>query len=953
MTIKKIFNKIFMLTLIAFTTFAIVSCGGGDDDKKEEVKIQFESTTNIISETTDAYLFVAISGTSDTTYTFELSHPTLTAIEGSYLKVIGSVSTNTEVSVTVRSNADKNVSVTKKFVIVAPKQEIAVYVDANKNAIKAGEEVQLEVLVQNATDTSVTWSVSDPSLVAIDSNNVLRVIGEVTKDTSVTVTATSNEDPTKSASKAIGILADGIAGQITFEASTTVLEKGQTANLSVVITGLTETGYKWEISDETLFSITDDVITAIGDSTVDRVVTVTVVSTADPAIKASKTFIFVAPVIEGQVGDLTTEMLQELGNASITVTGTLTDYYQDFNYSANNSVTIYDMSVMMSDGAWAGSWHYRETPNIVLTDNYRRGNVDGLKDQYGNVGHSLDRLYIDKDNKVARSTVKDYISIPAIWEAQHLWNHLNNLSIKKFDYDAYNEVYNYVIDPENMDDLYLMTYLSYSLTPMLSDTLTSMYLVLEDGAISKLVAQTEPVYYGGTTAMDGSIENPSAISYTKIEVSFSNIGTTVVPDPTPYEAPIYADKLSAALQNMKNAENYTFRAQDVTTFAPSTDSGDYVPESTSKRGLVKPTISSNKVYDHVSPQGTVGTVGQITKDAVLFATTGKYTASSDGNDYHTTYTGYRQMTEEYYEEFAFSRDTMSLYGKKRVYGNFHNDLPAFDFSVNVFEFNGTDMSNTGTMLYRFTLRETSITREIAMQLSCYSYADDAEASSTRKLSIVVDENGNLVSSTYPYNISYGTYLGYCTTTYSNVGTTVLDDDLFDGYVERPVKTSWSDYMTKYYSPNYSTQNSYEEHTDVVLEAVYGESAKDMPAPSLFLEIFGDNINGPFYNWREKGTDADGNPINYGYLSINCQSTEYDENSQITNFEEIITELRKVFTEAGFTESVANTDLTGGESGRSNRYITFIKGDIQVVFENNFTKFFFIYFYKTGDWTLNR
>ena len=46
-------------------------------------------------------------------------------------------------------------------------------------------------------------------------------------------------------------------------------------------------------------------------------------------------------------------------------------------------------------------------------------------------------------------------------------------------------------------------------------------------------------------------------------------------------------------------------------------------------------------------------------------------------------------------------------------------------------------------------------------------------------------------------------------------------------------------------------------------------------------------------------------------------------------------------------------MTGGESGRSNRYITFIKGDVQIVIENNFTKYFWIYIYETGAWSLSR
>ena len=422
-TIKNLFNKFFMFALIIFTAFAVVGCGDDEDDKKEEIKIHFESNTYVISETQSAYLFVSITGTENTSYTFEVSDPTLATVQNNSLSVIGTVKTNTEITVTAISNADTSVKASKKFVIIAPKLDVKVYVDANKSAIKADEELQLEVLVQNAADTSVVWSVNKEGIVAIDSNNVLRVVGEVTNDTSVVVTATSKEDPTKSASITIAILADAQAGQITFEASNTILEKGDSANLNVVVSGLTDTTYRFELSDETLFKIEGNVITAIGDATVDRVVTVTAIANGDPKIKASKTFIFVAPVIEGQVGDLTTEMLAHIGNENITVTGVVTDYYQDFNNSMNSTINSYDMSVMMSEGAWAGSWNNSKTPNIVLTDNYRKGETDGLKDQSGNVGHALEKLYINKNNEVAKKTVTDYISIPAIWEAQHLWNH--------------------------------------------------------------------------------------------------------------------------------------------------------------------------------------------------------------------------------------------------------------------------------------------------------------------------------------------------------------------------------------------------------------------------------------------------------------------------------------------------------------------------------------------------
>ena len=65
------------------------------------------------------------------------------------------------------------------------------------------------------------------------------------------------------------------------------------------------------------------------------------------------------------------------------------------------------------------------------------------------------------------------------------------------------------------------------------------------------------------------------------------------------------------------------------------------------------------------------------------------------------------------------------------------------------------------------------------------------------------------------------------------------------------------------------------------------------------------------------------------------------------------EIKDALVAEGFVLSVANTDTTGGESGKSNRYVCFVKGDIEIVIENNYTKYFWIYFYVTGDWTLNR
>jgi hypothetical protein len=279
-------------------------------------------------------------------------------------------------------------------------------------------------------------------------------------------------------------------------------------------------------------------------------------------------------------------------------------------------------------------------------------------------------------------------------------------------------------------------------------------------------------------------------------------------------------------------------------------------------------------------------------------------------------------------------------------------MPTFDFSADIFEFAGLTISG-GKTQYTFVLRETQITRDIAMEVSCYKYADDATASTSSTVTIVVDDDGNLVSTTYPYSLVSGTYMGYVTTVYSNIGTTTLEEDTFEGYVPRVWKTSWSQYITKYYSSTFSTLDSHEEDTTVVLNAVYGDAASDLPSPEVFMEILGDNIYGPFYNWKSVGQDSEGNDIYHGYISINCTSSEYDENYQITNYFELMAELQEALEAEGFVLSVANTDTTGGESGRSDRVVCFIKNDIQIVITNNFTRYISVYFYKTGDWTLNR
>ena len=403
---------------------------------------------------------------------------------------------------------------------------------------------------------------------------------------------------------------------------------------------------------------------------------------------------------------------------------------------------------------------------------------------------------------------------------------------------------------------------------------------------------------------------------------------------------------------MKDATNYTFYVVDNMNAMP--DTGDYDLYSVNGAASVSTsnTVLSAPYQNGTSSVGTAGSVGYVTPDAIVISVTGKYSYTLDGKNYHTEYSGYKQNSDGTYDEFEC--DAQGFYGTKKVSGNILDLMPDFDLSANIFKLTGMMINeNTGKFEYTFALREASITRDVAMQLCAYSYADDAAATSSMLLSITVDDDGNLISIQFPYDLS-GVYGGSCKVSYKNVGTTTIAEGAFDNYRPRVPETAWSQYtLTDYYNL-YTTlcknYGCYDEATgtynhkghvataDVVLQSIFGESWTNVPSPEVLMKLFGDNISGPFYNWKEV------NGENHGYMSITTYSTEFDENSKITNYEELMQSVIDELAKYGFTLSAANTDMSGGESGKADRYVTLIhESGIKIVIQNNHTKYLWIYF----------
>ena len=232
-------------------------------------------------------------------------------------------------------------------------ENVQIEATVNKSSIKSGETAQLTVTVTGSSDTSYTLQY-DTSAIKISADGEISVVGEITVDRKIDIMAIANADKTKSATTSITLTAKESV-KISIEADKTTIDKDTSAVLTVTVSNATNKAYTYVCSSD-IVKIENDVVSLVKEITVDKIVTITVSSVEDPLVKASIAILVKAPVVEGRVGDLTSDMIKAIGNSSITVTGILTDYYQDFEQSFNSTTHEYNIEVRMNDGAWDSVW---------------------------------------------------------------------------------------------------------------------------------------------------------------------------------------------------------------------------------------------------------------------------------------------------------------------------------------------------------------------------------------------------------------------------------------------------------------------------------------------------------------------------------------------------------------------------------------------------------------------
>ncbi|QNI32572.1 hypothetical protein H7849_00640 [Alloacidobacterium dinghuense] len=206
------------------------------------------------------------------------------------------------VTVTATSQADTTKSASATVTVTLP---VSVTISPTSASVFAGDTKQFTASVANTSNTAVTWTVkgsgcSGAACGTISTTGLYTAPATPPSPASVTVTATSNADNTKSAS-AVVTLVPGVV--IKVSPTTAQVIAGKTQQFTATVTGNSNTSVAWSVSGIGCTGATCGTITSTGLYTAPAAqptppqVTVTATSSADLAKSASVSVTILPPVV--------------------------------------------------------------------------------------------------------------------------------------------------------------------------------------------------------------------------------------------------------------------------------------------------------------------------------------------------------------------------------------------------------------------------------------------------------------------------------------------------------------------------------------------------------------------------------------------------------------------------------------------------------------------------------
>lgn len=958
-------TKIIILVLAAIMMLCLMLTACNSD-----VKIVISATKTELAAGDEIALAVLVSDGSD--YTLTVDNTDVAKIDGNTLSIIKTVEVDTDITVTATLVDNPKIKESKVFVVKAQVNPITI--TASKYTFDSENPLPVLIDVPEGETYNVAILPVGKATYSRETGQLI-ALGDVDKNTEITLRITLNSNSSVSAERKFTILP---------------LPKKPTLNINFT-DKLTKTGESVYVSqtpanaqiDLTLegegkerLSVNGQRITLIGElPEYDQRISVTATLRDDPSISVTKTLTIKAKVQEGQVAGkdfvFTSQHLAKFFTNNLTITGVATDVYRREG-STSPVETKYDFSVLMNEGKWLGSWKVAGSNNQSV-EYYYKGTgendiVEIVENKVTNTYNVTYKTYSDKNNQIVNTLLRDYQSVPALWQNMHYWNPFEEyISIGNIVYDNQLDLFQLVASSttatseENLKFQWFSAYLAHAFTPLLdnNDTLTDIYLKIElvDGVptVTGLKAAT-PIYAVSATEVE----------YTTIDITFSNVGGTIISEVEPFGEPEHKELLQSAFDKMHNATNYYFKALETSTYTPTGDDDDYTTTAASLFNATRNAVIKNETLT-LAGGGFEGLEGWVTNSSIMLKRGVKVQGES-GDEYAMTYSGYRAMNNNTHEAFAYVGGTTAKFVANRlIQGSLTKQLPSFDVSVNAFRYVGQRMVS-GKTVYVFTLNESNNTRDVAMQTSMSTYATEATFDAEKRLEVYVDSDGNLVSVVFPYELSGG-HRGYVTTTYSNIGTTTEIVTLKESgenfnYIARTVPTTWASEVISDYRPGHSTLIDPQVTTaDVVLKNILGQSANIDALPQIgdFVEMFDDDLTSVSFKYTDK---VGGGYRDYIEFRIRLDKSLLDENNVLptAEYEKILDQLKTMLASKGFTYDVNNSryerdPITNKVDVLSTgvRYASFLSDsnqNCQIVITNLRVGWLYVEFRVLGDWKLS-
>ena len=236
-----------------------------------------------------------VAGSLNPSVSWSLSPAVGTISRGGLYTAPATLGSPQTITVTATSAADTSKMATASMTVVPP---VRVTVSPSTASLAPSGTQQLTAAVTGTTNTAVTWSVNGAtggnSTVGTVSNTGLYVgPASVSSPLSVTVTATSVQDPTQSATANVTVTPPVT---VTVSPGTVSLGVGQTQQFSATVAGSLNPSVSWSLSPAVGTISSGGLYTAPATLGSPQTITVTATSTADATNKATATVTIAPPV---------------------------------------------------------------------------------------------------------------------------------------------------------------------------------------------------------------------------------------------------------------------------------------------------------------------------------------------------------------------------------------------------------------------------------------------------------------------------------------------------------------------------------------------------------------------------------------------------------------------------------------------------------------------------------